>query len=130
MEYAIDMKKVMIIEDNKDLQEIYKMSFERNGFEVFLEGDGLDGISSVIEKMPDIVILDLMMPNMDGFAFLKSMKQNTSVDIPVVVCSNLSDVDTINRAMKEGAVAVLLKADYSGRQLVDKINVLLDGLKR
>jgi two-component system response regulator MprA len=81
MEYAIDMKKVMIIEDNKDLQEIYKMSFERNGFEVFLEGDGLDGISSVIEKMPDIVILDLMMPNMDGFAFLKSMKQNTSVDI-------------------------------------------------
>lgn len=129
MKYDIDMKKVMIIEDNKDLQEIYKMSFEKAGFEVFLERDGLDGISSVIEKMPDIVILDIMMPNMDGFAFLKSMKQNTSIDIPVVVCSNLSDVDTINRAMKEGATAVLLKADYSGRQLVDKIKVLLDVVK-
>ena len=123
------MKKVMIIEDNKDLQDIYKMSFEKAGFQVFLEGDGLDGISSVIEKMPDIVILDIMMPNMDGFAFLKSIKQNTSIDIPVVVCSNLSDVDTINRAMKEGAVAVLLKADYSGRQLVDKVKVLLDVVK-
>lgn len=123
------MKKVMIIEDNKDLQDIYKMSFEKAGFEVFLERDGLDGISSVIEKMPDIVILDIMMPNMDGFAFLKSIKQNTSINIPVVVCSNLSDVDTINRAMKEGAVAVLLKADYSGRQLVDKVKVLLDVVK-
>ena len=119
------MKKVMIIEDNKDLQLIYKMSFEKAGFEVFLEGDGLDGISSVIEKTPDIIILDIMMPNMDGFAFLKSLKENTSLHVPVVVCSNLSDNDTINRALREGATAVLIKADYSGGQLVDKIRTLL-----
>jgi DNA-binding response OmpR family regulator len=130
MEYDVDMKKVMIIEDNKDLQEIYKMSFENAGYEVFAEMDGLDGISSVIDKKPDIVILDIMMPNMDGFAFLKSMKENTSIDIPVIVCSNLSDVDTINKATREGAVAVLLKADYSGRQLVDKINYILSTLKK
>ena len=122
------MKKIMIIEDSKDLRDIYKISFERAGFEVLLEGDGLDGISSVIDCNPDLVILDIMMPNMDGFAFLRSLKENTSISIPVVVCSNLSDAETIDRAKREGATEVLLKADYSGRQLVDKISIILERL--
>ena len=55
------MKKIMIIEDNKDLQEIYKHSFEKYGYEVILEGNGLEGITSVVAKMPDVILLDLMM---------------------------------------------------------------------
>jgi CheY-like chemotaxis protein len=119
------MKKIMIVEDNANLQEIYKHSFEKYGYEVIIEGNGLDGIENVAEKMPDVILLDLMMPGMDGFGFLKMMKQNQSLTIPVIVCSNLSDSDTINRAIKEGASAVLLKVDYSGKQLVEKVNYLL-----
>lgn len=122
------MKKIMIIEDDKDLQEIYKLNFEMAGYEVMQEFDGLDGISSVVDKKPDIILLDVMMPNMDGFAFLKAMKDNTSINIPVVVCSNLSDKETYAKAVTAGAVAVLLKVDYSGKQLVDKIGHILNGI--
>lgn len=121
------MKKVMIIEDNKDLQEIYKMSFEKAGYDVIQEFDGLDGIAGVVDKKPDVVLLDIMMPQMDGFAFLKAMKENTDIKVPVIVCSNLSDTDTFNRAVKEGAIAVLLKANYTGKELVEKVESLMKG---
>lgn len=118
----------MIIEDDKDLQEIYKLNFELAGYEVLQEMDGLDGISSVVDKAPDLILLDIMMPNMDGFAFLKALKDNTSINIPVVICSNLSDKDTYAKAITAGATSVLLKVDYSGKQLVEKIGHILNGV--
>lgn len=123
---SISHQKIMIIEDNKDLQDIYKHSFEKYGYEVVVRGDGLEGVMSVVEVMPDVILLDLMMPGMDGFGFLKKLKEIESISIPVIVCSNISDVDTINRALKEGAEAVLLKVDYSGKQLVDKVTSLTE----
>jgi two-component system OmpR family response regulator len=120
------MKKIMIIEDDKSLQEIYTINFEAAGYEVIISGDGLAGISEVVEKKPDIILLDVMMPNMDGFAFLKAMNENTSVHIPVVVCSNLSDKETSDKAFASGAAAVLLKINYSGKELVSKINLILE----
>ncbi|MBP6888626.1 MAG: response regulator transcription factor [Candidatus Pacebacteria bacterium] len=119
------MRKIMIIEDDKSLQEIYKINFEVAGFDVVIEGDGLSGISSVVEKKPDIILLDIMMPNMDGFAFLKAVKENTSIGVPVVVCSNLSDKETYDKAFASGASAVLLKVDYSGKELVQKVEAIL-----
>ena len=115
----------MIIEDDKSLQDIYTINFEAAGYEVMIEGDGLSGISEVVDKKPDIILLDVMMPNMDGFAFLKAMKENTSVSIPVVICSNLSDKDTYDKAFAAGAAAVLLKVNYSGKELVHKIDLIL-----
>lgn len=126
--YYIFMKKIMIIEDDKDLQEIYKINFEMAGYQVMQEFDGLDGISSVVDKNPDIILLDINMPNMDGFAFLKAMNDNTSISIPVVICSNLSDKETYTKAMAAGAAAVLLKVDYSGKQLVERVGHILNGI--
>jgi CheY-like chemotaxis protein len=122
------MKKVMIIEDNKNIQEIYKHSFEKAGYEVIIEDDGLDGINNVAEKMPDVILLDLMMPKMDGFEFLKLLKKNTTLDIPVVICSNISDHEVTTRVLEAGAVAVILKVDYSGKQLVEKIEYIMADL--
>jgi CheY-like chemotaxis protein len=119
-------KKIMIIEDNKDLQAIYKHSFEKYGYEVVVKGDGLEGVMSVVTAMPDVILLDLMMPGMDGFGFLKKMNDQGGLSIPVVVCSNISDVETINRAIKDGAQDVLLKVDYSGKQLVDRVNNIVE----
>jgi CheY-like chemotaxis protein len=65
------------------------------------------------------------MPNMDGFAFLKAIKDNTNINIPVVICSNLSDKETYAKAFAAGASAVLLKVDYSGKELVQKVNQIL-----
>lgn len=115
----------MIIEDNKDIQDIYKHSFEKAGYEVILEENGLDGINHVAEKLPDVILLDLMMPKMDGFQFLKELKNN-SLNIPVVVCSNISDNEVTTKVLDAGAIAIILKVDYSGKQLVDKVEYLLD----
>lgn len=122
-------KKIMIIEDDKDLQKMYTISFEAGGYEVMIEGDGLSGISEVVEKKPDIILLDVMMPNMDGFDFLRVMQENTSVHIPVVVCSNLSDQAIRDKALQAGAAAVLLKVNYSGKEIVQKVNLILDETK-
>lgn len=121
-----DKKKIMIIEDNKDLQEIYKHSFEKYGYEVVVEGNGLEGVEGVAKVLPDVILLDLMMPGMDGFGFLKKINDTGGLSIPVIVCSNISDVDTINRAIKDGAQDVLLKVDYSGKQLVDKVTHIME----
>lgn len=122
------MKKIMIIEDDKDLQEIYKINFEMAGYQVLQEMDGLDGISSVVDKKPDIILLDINMPNMDGFAFLNAMNDNTSINVPVIVCSNLSDKETQAKAISSGAAAVLVKVDYTGKQLVEKVGHVLNGV--
>lgn len=121
-----DKRKIMIIEDNKDLQEIYKHSFEKYGDEVVVEGNGLEGVEGVAKVLPDVILLDLMMPGMDGFGFLKKINDTGGLSIPVIVCSNISDVDTINRAIKDGAQDVLLKVDYSGKQLVDKVTHIME----
>ncbi len=118
-------KKILIIEDNKDLQAIYQHSFEKYDYEVVVEGNGLEGMNSVLRSLPDVILLDLMMPGMDGFGFLRKIKDGGGLSIPVIVCSNISDVDTINKALKDGALDVILKVDYSGKQLVDKVNALI-----
>jgi DNA-binding response OmpR family regulator len=125
------MKKIMIIEDNKDIQEIYKHSFLKAGYDVIIEENGLDGITNVAEKLPDVILLDLMMPKVDGFEFLRLMKKNsTLLSIPVIVCSNISDNDITTRVLDAGAAAIILKVDYSGKQLVEKVETILKDLNK
>ncbi len=119
------MKTVMIIEDDKGLQDIYAICFSAAGYQVIIEGDGLSGISEVIDKKPDIILLDVMMPTMDGFAFLRALHENTELHVPVVVCSNLSDKETREKALSYGAKKVLLKVNYSGKELVNEISTVL-----
>lgn len=119
----------MIIEDSKDLQEIYKLSFESIGCEVVQAMDGLEGISTVLDIKPDVILLDITMPGMDGFTFLKLLKGNTDINVPVIVCTNLSDEETNKKALAAGAVAVLLKSDYTGKQLVERVCSILENCK-
>lgn len=122
------MKKIMIIDDDKALQEMYKLNFEMAGYEVFQEMDGLEGISHVVDVQPTVVLLDINMPNMDGFAFLKALKDNTSINVPIIVFSDRSDKGTYDKVVSAGALAFLLKVDYTGKQLVDKVSHILNGI--
>lgn len=124
------MKKILIIEDNKDLQEIYRHSFEKDGYEVVSKNNGQDGFDAIATELPSVILLDLMMPGVNGFEFLQKVRNIETLDVPVIVCSNISDIEMINKAIKEGATAVLLKVDYVGKQLVDKVNYLVDEFNR
>lgn len=123
------MKKIMIIEDDKELQEMYKLNFEMAGYKVFQEFDGLEGVSTIVDKKPDVILLDITMPNMDGFEFLKVMKENTSMSIPVIVCTDRSDKETYDKTITGGAAGFILKVDYSGKQLVEKVGQIVDGIQ-
>lgn len=120
------MKKILIIEDNKDLQDIYRHSFEKDGYIVISKSNGQEGFDAVASELPSVVLLDLMMPGVNGLEFLQKLKTVESISIPIIVCSNISDIEMINKAIKEGAAAVLLKVDYIGKQLVDKVNYIVE----
>jgi DNA-binding response OmpR family regulator len=110
--------KIHIIEDNADLQTIYKQLFTDAGHEAVTSGNGLTGITEVVDFQPDIVLLDIMMPEMDGYEFLRVLRENTSMHPMIIVCSNLSSQDDIDQAIHAGADAYLKKSDFIGAQLV------------
>ena len=124
--------KIFIVEDNADIREIYRLVFELAGFTVEASENGLDAISRLSEVRPDIILLDIMLPEMDGFEVLKAVKQNMSdtglQNTPIVVWSNLSQEEDIQKAMSLGASYYLRKSDYDGDALVEKVKDILDKL--
>ncbi len=121
--------KIFIVEDNTDLSEIYRLRFEVSGFTVVTSPNGLDFLAKVTEEQPDVILLDLMLPEMDGYSVLKSMKENFEAsnmkNIPVVVWSNLSEDKDIAKALESGAEMYLRKSDYEGDDLVEKVKDVL-----
>ncbi len=120
-----NQRKVLIVEDNTDLQEIYKIAFEDAGYEVKVSGDGLIGITEIVDYKPNVVLLDIMMPEMSGYEFLEALKNNTSLKVPVVVVSNLAQEQDRQRALDAGADMYLVKAEYDGPDLVEKVTAFL-----
>lgn len=125
MDITNQNRKVLIIDDNEDIRIIFSAAFEDAGFEVFTSKDGLWGITDVIEINPTVIILDIMMPEMSGYDFLVSLKNNTSIKAPVIVVSNLSQEKDKQEALDNGADLCLTKSDYSGVELVDTVNKFL-----
>jgi CheY-like chemotaxis protein len=124
--------KIFIVEDNADIREIYRLVFELAGFTVEASENGLDAISRLPEIRPDIILLDIMLPEMDGFEVLRAIKQNMSdtglQNTPIVVWSNLSQEEDIQKAMSLGASYYLRKSDYDGDALVEKVKDVMQKL--
>jgi two-component system KDP operon response regulator KdpE len=91
-------KKILIIDDNKDLQDMFRIYFEAADYLVYISADGMQGITSVLDLSPDVVLLDLMMPHMNGFEVLQTIRDYSSIRIPVIVCSSLAQESDIRRA--------------------------------
>lgn len=117
----LEVMKLLIVEDDNALREIYSVFFQQAGYEVALSENGLTAITQAVEFVPDIVLLDIMMPEMDGYEFLQALKNNTSMDPVVIVCSNLGESLEIERALQSGADTYLQKSNYSGLELVQAV---------
>lgn len=121
------MKKgVLIIEDNVDLQEIYRINFEAEGFWVKIAGDWMNGMVKILEENPDIIILDIMMPQINGFELLQTIRDQSSLCIPIIVCSNLNSPEDEKRALELGAHLYLRKSDYEWDEIVQEAIKLLN----
>lgn len=125
MDVSGQNRKVLIIDDNEDIRLIYSTSFEQAGYKVFTSKDGLAGITDIIEINPTVIILDLLMPEMDGYEFISNLRNNTSFKSPVIVTSSYPDEDKKQEALKRGANLYLVKSDYSGEELVGIVDRFL-----
>ena len=116
------MTKILIAEDDQFLANAYRVKFEIEGFEVKIAYDGEEAIATLSSYLPDILILDLVMPKKDGFATLKEIKSNPSfAKIPVVVTSNLSQPSDFTKAKDLGAIDYLVKSETPISEIVNKI---------
>ena len=116
------MKKILIAEDDKFLANAYRVKLSKSGFDVMIAQDGEEAIKSLSEFTPDLIILDLMMPKVDGFSVLRELKSSDKwKGIPVLVASNLGQSEDIVKATKLGAADYIVKTDLSMKKLIEKI---------
>jgi CheY-like chemotaxis protein len=112
---------VLIIEDNLDIQEMYVIAFRSRWYDVSAASDGLDGVTKAVSIKPDIIILDIMMPHMDGFEVLHALKNNTALQSVVIVNSNLEWVDEEKKVKELWADYFLRKSHYTPLEVISFI---------
>src|SRR5690349_12147289 len=94
--------KVLVVEDDDVTQTLFRRFLERSGFDVTVADDGQQAIDLALNHPPDAVILDLMMPRMDGFGFLQALRGSPAADLPVIVTSALADAERKSEALALG----------------------------
>lgn len=123
--------KILLIEDDTFLVEMYTTKFELEGFEVVSAEDGKKGLDMAGKENPDIILLDILMPKMDGFEVLDALKKDKEMSgIPVVLLTNLGQKDDVKKGFERGAVGYLIKAHFMPSEVVDKIKKILKESKK
>ena len=119
-------KKFLLVEDDTFLANIYKTKFEMEGFEVEVAESGDKGLTLSKEVSPDIILLDVLLPKMDGFTILKKLKADKKTEkVPVIMLTNLGQKDDVDKGIKLGAVDYLIKAHFKPSETVDKVKKAL-----
>lgn len=122
------MAKVLLVEDDQILAKLYQAKFQKEGIDIQLASDGQEGLEKFKSFNPDLIILDLIMPRVDGFTFLEKAKEDPSLSskkVPILVLSNLGQESDIKRAQELGANDFFVKADISLSQMIDKVKKYL-----
>lgn len=120
-------KKVLLVEDDVFVSDVYSTRLSKEGYQVFLMNNGRDAVGWLEENTPDIVLLDIMMPYMDGIEVLKELRQKDSCkEVPVIMLTNLSEKENIREALSLGANDYLIKSHFTPSEIVTKVNVFFE----
>lgn len=121
------MKKILLIEDEKTLSDMYCLKLKQEGFEVLRTIGAEEGIELAKKEKPDLILLDILLPKMDGISALKILKRDlTTKSIPVLIFSNLYTTQVEKEVIMAGAECYLLKTNYTPSQVVKKIKSYLN----
>lgn len=119
-------KTILVIEDDKFLRDLIVLKLKQEKYEVSEAIDGEEGFKKIKEEKPDLVLLDLILPGIDGFEVLTRIKDNAELSkIPVVVISNLGQGEDVDRAKKLGVVDYIIKAHFTPNEIMEKIRSIL-----
>lgn len=120
------MAKILFIEDEEALQKSLSKMLELEGFEVSGAYDGQTGLEIAQKEKPDIILLDLILPKIDGFEVLKRLKTDPKTkDIAVIILTNLEQVQSVEKLIEYGPINYLVKANYTLEEIVQKIKETL-----
>lgn len=123
--------KVLIVEDDRYISKMYQLKLSLDGMEVQVADNGRIGVEKLKEFTPDIILLDILMPELDGYEVLKIVKGDPETkNIPVLILSNLGQEDHIQKGMQLGAVGYIIKSQYTPSRVVEKIKEVLAGGKQ
>ena len=116
------MTKIAIIEDDPVISQMYRMKFEADGFDVQLANDGKKGVALVEHFAPDIILLDIQMPEMPGEEALAQIRKNSwGKDIPVIILTNLGEEEAPKSIRGHGIHSYIVKAELTPRQVVQRV---------
>ncbi|HET8574941.1 MAG TPA: response regulator [Candidatus Paceibacterota bacterium] len=119
-------KKILIVEDNEFLGGILTNKLSNLGYTAVLVGDGESGLQKIREWKPDLILLDIVLPKMNGYEVLESCKADVGLrDIPVIVISNSGEPIEIERVLQLGAVDYMIKANFNPDEVLEKVKKAL-----
>ena len=120
------MSKILFIEDEISLQTTLGGALKEAGFDIVNAYDGETGLKTAQTSKPDLILLDLILPKMDGFQVLRDLKSGSETkDIPVIVLTNLESADDVGKVIALGATTYLVKSNYELGDIVAKIKEVL-----
>lgn len=120
-------QKILIIEDDKFLRQLVARKLSKQDFEIAEAVDGESGLEKVKSEDPDLILLDLILPGMDGFEVLSKIEEDPELSvIPVIILSNLGQKDEIEKGLQMGAKDYLVKAHFTLGEIVEKIKDTLE----
>ena len=118
---------VLVVEDDVFLAQIYQKKFEMEGFKVSWADNGEKGWQEIKKKKPDIVLLDILLPKIDGFAVLEKLKADAeTTNIPVILLTNLGQKEDVEKGLEKGARDYLIKAHFKPSEVVAKVRKVLN----
>lgn len=119
-------KNILIIEDDEFFRELISKKLLSSGFGILEAVDGQKGIETAKESKPDLILLDLLLPSIDGFEVLLNLKGDSKTSaIPVIILSNLDSKEDIEKGIKLGASDFLIKSQFATEEIIAKIKNLL-----
>lgn len=125
------MAKVLIIEDDPLMSRMYQKIFTFEGYDVDLAVNGEEGLEKVKTGKPNLVLLDIMMPKMNGLQLLEKLKLDPETkSIPIVMLTNLAGQQDAETAMSKGAVKYIIKSEYEPKQVANMVKEILAGYTR
>lgn len=120
-------KKILIVEDDSTILTMYKSKFDSDGFEVLSAENGDEALKIMKKEKPDIIMLDVILPQIDGFEVLTRLKKDKATEkIPVVMLTNLGTTEDKEKGEKLGATDYLVKASLTPSEISEKIKKILN----
>jgi CheY-like chemotaxis protein len=119
-------RRILVAEDDRFLRKAAEMALKRQGYTVLTAADGEEALRAAQSVLPDLILLDLIMPKLNGFDVLQALKKEApTAKIPVIVLSNLGQDRDVQQAMDAGAAAYFIKTDLSLQALVQRVEETL-----